>query len=119
MSADSNGLHYFDLAEQAARRGEVSFLRYCFDEILRASEAARRRPNYARLFEILHEARLYLFQSGPTDADGVPTDVLSRLRELDGLTTAINAAAEGQAIGDVIQRIRSLTLHPISPKRGK
>lgn len=121
MPAD-DGLHYFDLAEEAALRGEVSFLKHCFDEILRTSEAGRRRPDYTRLFEILHAARMHFFKVGRDsagDGEDIPTDVLSRLRELDGLTGAINAAAEGQAIGEVIQRIRSLALHSIYPKKGK
>lgn len=112
---------YYDLAEQAARQGEISFLSHCVDEILRRCHAERTRPEYSRLFKALYEARLYFLHQHTDRApeaslEDIPSDLLQRLRDLDRLSDLVTAVAEGQPIDDAVRKIENLTFHPIRPK---
>lgn len=112
---------YYELAEQAAKTGEISFLTHCIDEILRRSTETGARPEFGRIFKTLFEARLH-FLHLHTDRENdflseeMPEDIAQRLRDLDALSSALQTIAEGQPVADAVQRIQRLGAHPIRPK---
>jgi len=116
----NESFRYYQFAEEAAGSGEVTFLRHCLDEILRQSEDDHSRPDYRRLFKTLYEARLFFLnqasEASPA-AESLPQTLMEKLREIDDLTTTLLQAADGAPITETIRQIRSLGLHPMTPKK--
>lgn len=119
----SETARYYRFAEEAAETGEVAYLKHCVDEILRLSAQEGTRPEFWRIFKILYDARVHFLQNigdVPPQASlthGISEDSLQRMRDLDALSSALDAITEGRPIGEVIERIRSVSVHPIRPKK--